>query len=55
MIQESVEDPVKPLMSYADVVKGKGKSATWKKELATKATRKHDEALLKEVQQNLIK
>ena len=50
-----VEDTVKPLLSYADVAKGKSKSSAWKKELAAKATKKHDEALLKEVQKDLIK
>ena len=50
-----VEDTVKPLLSYADVAKGKNKSSAWKKELAAKATKKYDKALLEEVQKDLIK
>ena len=42
-------------MTYADVTKGKRKCATWKAELAKKATKQHDKQLLEEVQRDLIK
>jgi len=48
--EERVENNKKSSISYADVTKGKSKSATWKSELAKKAVAKQDEQLLKEIQ-----
>ena len=50
-----VEDTIKPLLSYADVTKGKQKFVTWESELAKKATKQNDKQLLEEVQRDLIK